>query len=216
MQRKIYFCYFITSFSHRQWKAWAPGTPPPGEGILWKEGAPSLCWLNKLLCTATGSLCPYDLAATLCSSLHPICCSATKRSKNNVYFSKLENGTNHPGGEHDNGMSSARAHELTLPARDGKLEPHGRRLDGTRSNESARNRGHRWPSPADRITHPPVSPPWERAQGLCHGSSAINASALHVCTYNSLSTHVKQGETQRSEIFPSDSFKVGDQHSLNI
>ena len=186
MQRKSISATFLLPLPIDTWDAWQPGTPPPRKGILWKERALSRCWLNKSLPTARDSLCPYDLAAVFNSSLHAICCSATKRSKNNVYFSKLENGTNHPKGENDNGMSSARARELTLPARDRKLEPHGKRLNGTRSNESARNRGRRWPDPADRITHPPVSPLLERAQRLCHGSTAINASALQVCTYNRL------------------------------
>lgn len=216
MQRKSIFATFPLPRPIDTREAWQPGTPPPGKGILWKGGAPSLCCLIKSLPTARDSLCPYDLAAVFSSSLHPICCSATKRSKNNVYFSKLENGTNHPKGENDNGMSSARARELTLPARDRKLEPHGKRLNGTRSNESARNRGHRWPNPAERITHPPVSPSLERAQGLCHGGTAINASALQVCAYHSWSVHLKRGESQRSEVLPNDSFKVGDQQSLNI
>lgn len=107
--------------------------PPPGNGVLWKEGALSLSCLHKLLPTARDRVCPYDLAAVFSSSLHLICCSATKHSKNNICFSKLENGTNHPTGENDNGMSSARAHELTFPARDRKLEPHRKRLNGTRS-----------------------------------------------------------------------------------
>lgn len=152
MQRKSISATFPLPLPIDSWEAWQPGTPPPGKGILWKEGAPSLCCLHKSLPAAGDSLCPYDLAAVFSSSLYPICCSATKRSKNNVYFSKLENGTNHPKGENDNGMSSARAREMTLPARDRKLEPHGKRLNGTRSNKSARNRGHRWPNPAERIT----------------------------------------------------------------
>lgn len=186
MRRKSISATFPLPLPLDTWEAWQPGTPPPGKGILWKAGALSLCCLNKSLPTAWDSLCPYDLAAVFSSSLHPICCSATKRSKNNVYFSKLENGTNHPKGENDNGMSSVQAHELTFPARDRKLEPHGRRLNGTRSNKSARNRGHRWPNPAERITHPPVSPSLERARGLCQGSAAINASTSQVCAYNRL------------------------------
>lgn len=156
------------------------------KGFHEKTRIRSLSELKKVFPTAREGLCPYDLAADFSSSLHPIHCSATKRSKNNVYFSKLENGTNHPKGENDNGMSSARACELTLPARDRKLELHRKRLNGTRLNESARNRGHQWPNPVERITHPLVSPSLETARGLCPSSVAINASALHVCTYDCL------------------------------
>lgn len=101
-------------------------------------------------------------------------------------FQNWKMAPNHPKGENDNGMSSARAPELTLPARDGKLELHGKRLNGTGSRERARNRGHQWPSPVERITHPLVSPLLEAARGLCHGSAATNASALQACAHNCL------------------------------
>lgn len=65
-------------------------------GFCEETGTLSLCWLNKMLPTGREGLSPHDLAAAFSSSLPPICCSTTRRSKNNVYFSKLENGTKPP------------------------------------------------------------------------------------------------------------------------
>lgn len=146
--KKIYFRYFSTSSSHRRVGDLAAGnTPTKGKEVVKREGAlPSLP--PQIALYSERQPLPIEPHSRI--QLLPICCSATKRSKNNVYVSKLENGTNHPEGEDDNGTSSARAHELTLSARDRKLESHGERLNGTGSNGSARKRGHRWPNAAER------------------------------------------------------------------
>lgn len=77
-------------------EALQPETPPPSNGTLGRDGDPfPLLTPQNAPPGRRGPLPIWPLSRF--QLLPPsICCSTTRRSKNNVYFSKLENGTKPP------------------------------------------------------------------------------------------------------------------------
>lgn len=184
MRRKLISATFLLPLPTAMWEAWQPGTPPPVKGFCEKTTlSPSVASTNHSLQQETASA---RITSQTFSAPSSIQFAAAQQSapKITLVFQNWKMAQTTPKERMTTAWVQRGLVNWPFPASIRKLEPDGKRLNGTRSNKSARNRGHRSPNPAERITHPPVSPSLERAQGLCRGSAAINASALQVCTYN--------------------------------